>query len=283
MTRWQVRAEIAGGRWRRLRSQSIVVHNGPLDRDGALWSAVLEAGPRAHLDGAAALEVAGLRRWSEEAIRVSVPRGARVRRGPGLDVRQTRRYSAEDVVGPGVPRARPAVAAVRAALWARSDRQATLLLTMTVQQGVATVAELGAELLRIRRDRRRALVQEVLQELLGGAESLGEIDVARECRRRGLPEPTRQAVRRGRGGSYYLDVWWEQYGVVLEVDGLHHAWAENLVADAIRQNEVVLAGADLVLRLPVLGLRVAPDAFFEQVERALRARGWERDETLLAG
>ena len=47
------------------------------------------------------------------------------------------------------------------------------------------------------------------------------------------------------------------------------------VPDALRQNEVALGGAT-VLRLPLLGMRVAADDFFEQVERALRAGGWRR-------
>lgn len=103
---------------------------------------MLEAGPRAYLDGASALIAAGLENFRDVHIRVSVPRGARVyRRLPGVNIRQTRRWCAEDVVGTGLPRARPAVAAVRAALWARSNREAALVLTMSVQQGLTTAAE----------------------------------------------------------------------------------------------------------------------------------------------
>ncbi|GAB3071598.1 hypothetical protein [Nocardioides zeae] len=277
VTRAQLRAELAGERWRRRGSQCVIVHTGPLPRAAELWAAVLGAGPRAYLDGVAALEVAGLRRFAGGDIRVSVPRGARVRRARGVAVRQTRRFDPADVVGTGIPRSRPEVAAVRGALWADSDRQATLLLTMSVQQGVTTTERIATELLRIRRDRRRRLVGTVLLELAGGAESLGEIDVARECRRRGLPEPTRQSRRRARDGSYFLDVWWEGYGLVVEIDGIHHAWAENVVADAIRHNAVTLSGADTVLRLPLLGLRFAADAFFDQIEAGLRRGGWCRD------
>lgn len=41
----------------------------------------------------------------------------------------------------------------------------------------------------------------------------------------------------------------------------------------MRHNEIALGG-DVVLRLPVLGLRVEPDAFFAQLRRALTAGGW---------
>lgn len=158
-------------------------------------------------------------------------------------------------------------------MWAASDRQAALLLTMPVQQGLTTSELVGRALLAVHRDRRRALMHAVVLDLLGGVRSLGELDVARECRLRGLPEPDRQTVRRGRDGRYYLDVCWDAYGLVVEVDGIHHTWATSVVPDALRQNEVVLRDAR-VLRLPLLGIRVAADDFFDQVERGLRAGGW---------
>ena len=80
------------------------------------------------------------------------------------------------------------------------------------------------------------------------------------------------ATRRNR---YYLDLYWEDYRLVVEVDGIHHAWATNVVGDALRQNSLVIDG-DRVLRLPLLGLRLEPDAFFDQIEEGLVAGGWQR-------
>lgn len=272
VTRAQVRAQLAARRWRRAGSQTIVLHTGPLPDGARRWAAVFEAGPRAFLDGDSALVAAGLTGWHESALRVSVPRGVKPRRGKGLNVRQTRRWSADDVVPVGLPRSRPDVAVVRGALWARSDKQAATLMTMSVQQRLVTPDQIAVELLRIRRDKRRAFLHAVCLDLLGGVRSIGELDFARECRRRGLPEPTRQVLRRGRGGSYYLDVLFEEWGLVVEVDGIHHAWASQIVPDALRQNDVMLQG-ERVLRLPLLGLRVAPDDFFAQIEAALVAAG----------
>lgn len=282
LTRAHVRADLAARRWRKVGRQTVAVHNGPLGERAREWIAVLEAGPRACLDGASSLVVAGLQGFRPTAVRVSVPRGAMVVRVPGADVRQTRRWSPLDLESDGIPRTRNEVAAVRAALWAQTDREATLVLTMAVQQRLVTPRELGEAMLRVRRDRRRRLVHEVILDLMGGAESLGEVDVARECVRRGLPEPSRQVVRRGRGGRYFLDVSWEQWGVVLEVDGIHHAWAQNVVGDALRHNHLALQG-DVVLRLPLLGLRVAPDDFFDQVAQALLSRGWRGDVIVSGG
>ena len=51
----------------------------------------------------------------------------------------------------------------------------------------------------------------------------------------------------GPDGRVYLDVAWEDIGLVVEIDGGHHALALNPVDDALRQNEVTL-GDDMVLR-----------------------------------
>jgi hypothetical protein len=272
VTRSQVRAELRGRRWQKWGRQVLVTHTGPLDISALRWAALLTAGPRGALDGTGALLAAGLRHWREEDIRVSVPRGARIRREKGIDVRQTRRWDAGDIVDADPPRMRNEVAAVRAALWARSDRAAMTLLTMVVQQGMTTAEQLGVEALRIKRDRRRRLVHATILDLLGGAQSLGELDFARLCRERGLPEPSRQRVREGANGQCYLDVDWERWRVVAEIDGIQHFWAQHVVDDALRHNSVTLTG-DVVLRIPVLGLRVDPDRFLDQVERALRERG----------
>jgi very-short-patch-repair endonuclease len=175
----------------------------------------------------------------------------------------------------GIPRTRPAVAAVRGALWAVSDRQAGLLLTMTVQQRLATAEDIGIELLRVRRDKRRRLLHAVVLDLLGGARSMGELDVARLLRRRGLPAPDRQVLRRDGRRRYYLDLYWDRWQLVVEIDGIQHTWAESVVSEALRQNALSLSG-DTVLRLPLLGLRLAPEEFLDQIEAALTARGWSR-------
>ncbi len=275
LTRGQARAQVAARRWQRVWSRSLCVYTGPVPADGLAWAAVFEGGDRAMLDGVSALVASGLTNVEPRAVRVSVPRGVKPLRGAGLDVRRTRRWRSEDRAPAGVPRTRVEVAAVRAALWAHSDRQAALLVTMAVQQRLTTAERVGRALLDVRRDRRRELLHQVVLDLLGGAESLGEIDFAAECRRRGLPMPTRQALVRGKDGRYHLDVWWEEYGVAVEVDGIHHEWAEAVVGDALRHNEVTLTRA-VVLRVPLLGFRIAKDEFLEQVERALAARGWSR-------
>lgn len=194
-------------------------------------------------------------------------------RRPGLHVRQTRRLEPDDVIAAGVRRVRPAIAAVRAGLWAASDRQAATLLAMTVQQRLATAEDVGLALLHVRRDKRRRFLEAIVLDLLSGVQSLGELDFAELCRRHGLPEPDRQSVRNKPDGRTYLDVWWDRYGVVVEVDGIQHQWVQASIPDALRQNRVSIDG-ETVLRVPVLGLRVASAEFMAQIAEALCAGGW---------
>lgn len=273
LTRWELRGELQARRWQLVGRQSVCLHNGDVSAEGMWWAAVFEGGSRAQLDGASSLIASGLKRYEVERIRVSVPRGVACPRRSLFDIRQTRRWSADDRMPSGVPRTRVAVAAVRGALWARTDKEAAYLLTLVVQQGLERPEAIGEQLLRIRRDRRRLILHTVVHDLLDGARSLGEIDVGHELVRRGLPRPDRQVLRCDAGRRYYLDLYWDDLHLVVEIDGVHHAWAENVVGDALRQNSLVLDG-DTVLRLPLLGLRLQPDAFYAQIEQAMRIAGW---------
>jgi very-short-patch-repair endonuclease len=77
-------------------------------------------------------------------------------------------------------------------------------------------------------------------------------------------------VRQGRRGRVYLDVWWDDLHIHVEIDGAHHVWGLTPVEDALRLNDLVIDGT-VTLRIPVLGLRLQPDAFLDQVVAAHEA------------
>jgi hypothetical protein len=70
--------------------------------------------------------------------------------------------------------------------------------------------------------------------------------------------------------------------VAAEVEGAHHTQGLNAVDDAVRQNEVSIVG-DVVIRIPVLGLRLDPETFMAQLARALQAAAGRRGRPLAAG
>ena len=273
LTRWQIKAQLRAQRWKAHGRQTISTHTGDLNAAAMRWYAVFEAGPRSAVDGASSLEAAGLTGWKSDTIRVSVPRGAPAVRRRGLMVRQTRRLKPDDVICIGLRRVRPEIAAVRGSLWAVTDRQAATLLAMTVQQRLTTAEAIGKALLDIKRHKRRKFLERVVLDLLGGSQAMGELDFAQLCQRRRLPPPNRQAMRKSSKGTFFLDVYWKDYRLVVEIDGIHHLHADAVVVDALRHNAISLT-SDTVLRLPLLGLRVAENEFFAQITEGLRAGGW---------
>ena len=121
---------------------------------------------------------------------------------------------------------------------------------------------------------RRRLIRVTLNDIAGGAEALSEIDFGRLVRRFGLPNPDRQVVRRdGRGRRRWLDVYFDKWGVVVEIDGFWHMEAETWWADMERDNELTIAG-ERVLRYPTFVVREQPETVARQIIAALRAAGW---------
>ena len=163
------------------------------------------------------------------------------------------------------------MAAIRAAQWAGSDRQAATLIAMTIQQRLATPDALLAAWGAIRRSPRRGLLGAVIADVCDGAHSLNELDFARLCRRAGLPAPQRQVVRAGKHGRVYLDAWWEE-GVHVEIQGAHHFSGTAGIDDALRVNDLGLRyRSSISLQIPVVGLRVCPERFLAQIADALDA------------
>lgn len=268
VTRADVRSEVSAGRWLLWGRQTVIIGNVEPEGRALLWHAIWETGAGSALDGASALVASGLTRYDLSVIDVSVPKANRSRRLDG--VRRHQRRTMPNLRGAGIPRADVPTAAVSGAAWAVSDRQAVLILCMVLQQRLTTperLLEAWQASTTTMAPARRVMVQVTMSDLCDGAHSLGELDFAGWCREYGLPEPSRQAVRTLPDGRVYLDVAWEGIGLVVEIDGGHHAMALNMVDDALRQNEVVLRD-ERVLRIPVLGLRLLADTFMGQVVRA---------------
>lgn len=264
ITRHDVRTEVAAGRWASLGRHTVQAHTGPPTAAAQLWRAVWESGSGAILDGPAALVAHGMTGFTLDVIDVSLPLGSTIRPLPGVRARRRRHVAPAFPVG--VPRVRPEWATIHAAQGARSDRAAALLLVLPIQQRLVEPGRLLNAWHEIRRSPRRVLIDGIIGDAVDGARSLGEVDFARLCRARGLPPPKRQTVHHLPSGRAYLDAEWE-VGLVVEIDGGHHGLALNSLDDAWRANEVVIEDR-MVLRLPLLGLRVDATRFLDQIARA---------------
>lgn len=259
--------QVEGARWRLLGRQAVALNHDEPSLRALAWRALWEvrrAG--AAIDGATALELAGLTGYQARTVTVSVPWETRVLRVSGVSLHRVCRLPDELLLS-GLPRVKPVVATIRAAHWAATDRQAALLLTMPVQQRLVHAPHLG-DAVKVEHVRgRRELVRQLVTDIVDGAHSLGELDFALMCRRRGLPEPDRQVVVHTARGRVYLDVRWTAIGLVVEIDGSGHRQGLQVVDDNLRQNAVTLGG-DAVLRFDLLALRLVPTVVMDQLERA---------------
>jgi len=269
VSRDDVRSEVRAGRWAVLGRHTVGITGTDVLSREALWHrAVWESGSGAALDGGAALCAAGLRGFVPWRLDVSIPHANRQHRLD--DVRLHRPATLPPTTGGRLRRVLVEHAALRAACWARTEREAALIVCLVVQQRLTSPARmLDTWRQGSWRSPLRPFVGTVLLDVCDGAQALGELDFGRLCRQAGLPTPTRQVVRQGPRGRIYLDAGWEDVGLFVEVDGGHHQWALNPVDDALRQNAIALDGG-LVLRVPVLGLRIAPEDFLAQVVTAHR-------------
>ena len=268
----EVRAHVAAHRWQRV-GRAVLRHNGLPTQEELRRAALINCGPRAVLTAFSSLEDWGLRGWERLEIHVLVPRGARVRRAPGLPLRV---HYTDD----WRPQAmhllrrlhRPAPAAVLAASTFPTARPACGLLAAAVQQRLVRPDDLLPAVAGYTRIRHRAALVAAAGDIGQGAQALSEIDFARLCRSAGLPEPVRQAVRRDRNGRRrYLDVEWRRRDgrrVIAEIDGALHLAPTTWWADQLRQNDLAIAD-DVVLRYPSVIVRLEPALVLGQLTRAL--------------
>jgi len=172
------------------------------------------------------------------------------------------------------PATLPGRSVVDAASWARSDDEARLIIASTFQQRLVVLADIERVLARTPKARRRRLILRTARDCAGGSESLGELDVLALCRRGGLPQPSRQVERRDRSGRRrYLDIYFDDWNLVVEIDGAHHMNVGQMWDDHSRQNELELSGY-VVLRYPVFVVRQHPERVIAELREAMRIAGW---------
>jgi very-short-patch-repair endonuclease len=282
MSEKALRVRLGTGRWRYAARGVYVTHNGPVTRRQRRWIAVLAVAGQdrsAVLAGPSALETHGLTGHRVDAMHVLLVAPGRDRDAPaGVVVHRTSRLVRADLHGVGSPPCTtPARSVVDAAQWASTDDQARVIVAAAFQQRRVGQAEVRAVLRRMPRARRRRLIREVAADAAGGSHSLPEAAFLRLLHRAGLPDPSRQIRRRdARGRVRYLDVYFEEWGLHIEIDGGQHMEVREWWSDMRRQNELWIPG-DRVLRFPSWAIRHRPDEVVAQIRAALIAAGWLPD------
>lgn len=278
LSRATLRHRYESGRWRLAHRGILITHHGTLTDEQRRWVASLAAGSGepALLGGVTALAVQGLDGFRTRVIHVLLPAGRQEEDPPsGVVVHRTRSLPEEDVH----PRRRPPCTRVPrsiadAASWARSDREAALIVVMAFQQRLVRLHQVEDVLLRMPKAKRRRLVLATARDADGGSHSLAELDAVRLLRRAKLPTPSRQAVRRdSMGRRRYLDLYFDEWGLHVEIDGRQHDDPWQVWLDMDRQNALWTQGKREV-RFTTWIVRAEPKLFVSRIGQALRELGW---------
>jgi hypothetical protein len=243
---------------------------------------VLAAGEGAVLAGATAAAEGGVRGLRAGPLQVLVPavRSRSLRLPalpidmPGVRVYRSRTLPPEHRQVGQPPRTTMARSVLDAAVWARTPDEARVILAAACQQRRVTPDEIRKVLAVLPTARRRALIRTTLADVDGGAQALSEIDFVSLCRLFRLPPPDLQERRKDVDGrNRYLDAYWREWRLHVEVDGAHHMDVRHWAADMLRQNQVWIAG-DRILRFPAWLIRARPVEVADQLRAALAAAGW---------
>jgi hypothetical protein len=228
-----LRHRLGSGAWQQVHHAIYIAgaaHSLPDAQRRVVASLSAGAGRPAPVAGVSALQSLGLRGFGSPGVHVLIPNRWRDHNPPPFAIvhRTTAIRSDELHRTTTPPCIRAARSVVDAARWAGSDRQAAALVAGSFQQRLVALPELVEAVARQPRARRRSLVLDVAGDAADGAHSLPEIEFLRLCRRAGIPTPKCQ-VRRidATGRRRYLDAYFEEYGVHVEIDGEQHheAWA----------------------------------------------------------
>lgn len=278
VTEKALRGRVASGRWQRPHRGVFVMHNGPLTTQQRFWMASLAAGngTPALLGGVSALMAEGFEHFTPAYIDILLPAGRRDHDPPcGVRIHRTSHLPSGDIDPyQHPPRTRGPRSVVDAAQWARTDHEARTIIAMSFQQRLVHGDQVHEVLDRIRVVKRRRLIERTAADARDGSQTVTELDLVGLCRAANLPVPSRQLVRTDRvGRKRYLDAYFDEWRIWVEIDGAHHMAPAHWWGDMQRHNALSIGG-EVLLRFPAWVVRERPAEVVATIRAALIAAGW---------
>lgn len=261
---------VARGEWTRLSHAIVSVHPRPTDRMTQLWAAALHF-ERAGLAGSSALELLGLPAPHDRRIHVISPRQGLEPPFAGVHLHYVRK---PDFIESLPERVATPAAVAQALRYGVTDRQAVFQAIWALQRSLVSLGDLERAVYSQPASPGTSTMKRRFRLIEPGVHSMNEFDVAAECARRGLPQPVRQNRRvDAEGRNRYTDCEFQTPAgvLVVEIDGLGHLDPQTRLDDQWRENEITLQGPR-VIRISILGLRLDPERFYEQLARAVLGR-----------
>jgi hypothetical protein len=269
-----VNARLRRGRWQRLRLGVYAAFTGRPCRQAELWAAVLRAGPQAVLSHQTAAELDGFAPRPSVLIHVTVPLAQHMAQVPGMAVHRSGRLDLARHPARTPPRTRIEETALDLAQLARTFDDAFGWISRACCGRLTTPLLIRAALQSRSRIRWRAQLELALCDIADGVMSPLEHRYVDDVERaHGLPTAKRQVLIIRDSRPQYLDNFYEELGIGVELDGQAYHPTEQRWRDIGRDNALAVDGIQ-VLRYgwaDVVGRACAVAIQFGEVARK---RGW---------
>lgn len=245
--------------------------SGPVPWLALAWAGVLVGGPGSVLTLLSAAVLHGLTDGEPLPIQVLVPHSRRMTDRPW--VRFQRQREQVRMVSAAARPARTRLEDTVLDLCAAGEPAEVIdWITKAMQRRLTTPRRLQQALLGRRRQRHRFLIEQVLDDADAGVHSQLEYRFARDvARTHGLPTGRRQF--RIPDTDHYADVAYEEFALLIELDGRIGHVEEGMWRDRTRDNAHAIAGW-LTLRFGWHDVVTAPCAVAAQIAAVLCTRGW---------
>lgn len=272
-------ARVRAGRWRRLLPRVYATFPGPPGADAKTWAAVLYAGAGATLSHESAASVWGLVDGQLDSVHVTIGVDRRVASVGWVRIHYAHRLdqSRHPTMVPAVTRIDDTVLDLIDAAGTRSE--VLSWITRACQRRRTTPERLALALDSRKKIRWREFVQSVLADISDGAESPLEIAFVRRVEvPHGLPSGQRQRHRRIGGRSQWVDVEYERFELIVELDGRIGHVEDGAFRDRLRDNLSTMRSRS-TLRYGWTDVFDNPCAVADEIAVVLRRNGWTSDLT----
>ncbi len=276
VSRNTITSKVQRGLWQQVHPGVYATFTGLVTWEVRLWAAVLYAGPGALLSHETAAGMLRLIDRTAPVIAVTIPESRRVRSPQGMVIRRSSYSYPRRRLLRGMP-PHTSCADTIVDLIAVSDNRDDVIAWVSrgIARKLVTKPQLEAAVAARGRLRWRAELNEILPGVAGGSHFPLEYRYDRDVERaHGLPAATKQAkFVKPDGTTGFRDRCYEEFHLVVELDGVQFHPAQQRGQDQARDNEAV-ATVGATLRYGWSDVTGTPCDTASQVYRALRKRGY---------
>lgn len=269
-------SKVEHGRWRQIHRGVYATFTGPLTREAQMWAAVLYAGKGAQLSHQTAAELNGLSDRPSRLIHVTVPASRRVRPVTGVVIHISARIDPSAAFPQGVlPHTFVEETITDLVHAAHSLDNVCGWITCAFGRRLTGEDPLRATMSSRKKLRWRPQLDDIVTAAAGGTHSVLEYRYERDVERaHGLPTARRQVpFTKPDGRRGYRDRYYQEFGLVVELDGKESHPEERRAMDRRRDNAAAAVGGS-TLRYAWDDITRDGCATAAQVAQALRSRGW---------